>query len=272
MKKILLSALIFSLLLATLTACGAEAKQTTEPEPAPKIETPEPAKPEPLVEKTEISQEELEPIFETVYTEASGNHPENWSVDFQITDEVGKINQAIPEDKKAPANLREIYTEWRTEKVESETPVESEPEPEPAPEPTPEPEPEPEPITEPEPEPEVNQPTTPTNIGSTNTSNSGGTTTPSSQNQSSGGQTQTEAPKTETTTQDNSGGTPDPYGLGITIPPGHSLKPLKNGYYELVNNETGFSQIIAGTTMEGYEAGTGQLESDPDTWSGTLYG
>ena len=52
MKKILFSALILSLLLATLTACGAEAKQATEPEPTPKIEEP---KPEPLAapKKTE---------------------------------------------------------------------------------------------------------------------------------------------------------------------------------------------------------------------------
>lgn len=123
MKKILFSALILSLLLATLTACGAEAKQATEPEPTPKIEQSEPvAKPEPLAapEKAEISQEELEPIFETIFTEASGNHPEDWSVDFQITDEIGKITKAIPEDKKAPANLREIYIEWRAAKTDEE--------------------------------------------------------------------------------------------------------------------------------------------------------
>ena len=150
MKKILFSALILSLLLATLTACGAEAKQATEPEPTPKIEEP---KPEPLAasEKTEISQEELEPIFETVFTEASENHPEDWSIDFQITDEIGKITKAIPEDKKAPANLREIYIEWRAAKTEPDT---AEPEPEPIPEP------EPEPIPEPEPEPVAQQPTT----------------------------------------------------------------------------------------------------------------
>ena len=119
MKKILFSALILSLLLATLTACGAEAKQPTTPEPAPKIEEP---KPEPLAapEKNEISQEELEPIFETVFTEASENHPEDWSIDFQITDEIGKITKAIPDDKKAPANLREIYIEWRAAKTDEE--------------------------------------------------------------------------------------------------------------------------------------------------------
>lgn len=126
MKKILFSALILSLLLATLTACGAEAKQATEPEPTPKIEEP---KPEPLVapEKVEISQEELEPIFETVFTEASENHPEDWSIDFQITDEIGKITKAIPDDKKAPANLREIYIEWRAAKTEPEPTAEPEP-------------------------------------------------------------------------------------------------------------------------------------------------
>ena len=130
MKKILFSALILSLLLAILTACGAEAKQATEPEPTPKIEQSEPvAKPEPLAapEKTEISQEELEPIFEQVYTEASETHPEDWSIDFQITDEIGKITKAIPDDKKAPANLREIYIEWRAAKTEPEPTAEPEP-------------------------------------------------------------------------------------------------------------------------------------------------
>lgn len=146
MKKILFSALILSLLLATLTACGAEAQQPTTPEPTPEIEQSEPvAKPEPLAasEKTEISQEELEPIFETVFTETSENHPEDWSVDFQITDEIGKITKAIPEDKKAPSNLREIYIEWRAAKTEPDTA-----------------EPKPEPIPEPEPEPVPQQPTT----------------------------------------------------------------------------------------------------------------
>lgn len=154
MKKILFSALILSLLLATLTACGAEAQQPTTPEPTPEIEQSEPvAKPEPLAapEKAEISQEELEPIFEQVYTEASENHPEDWSVDFQITDEIGKITKAIPDDKKAPANLREIYIEWRTAKTEPDT---AEPEPEPIPES------EPEPIPEPESEAVPQQPTT----------------------------------------------------------------------------------------------------------------
>ena len=154
MKKAILAALILSLLLATLTACGAEAQQPTTLEPAPKIEQSEPvAKPEPLAasEKTEISQEELEPIFEKVFTEVSENHPENWSVDFQITDEIGKVTKAIPEDKKAPANLREIYIEWRAAKTEPDT---TEPEPEPIPEP------DPEPIPEPESEPVLQQPTT----------------------------------------------------------------------------------------------------------------
>lgn len=130
MKKAILAALILSLLMATLTACGAEAQQPTTPEPAPKIEQSEPvAKPEPLAapEKAEISREELEPIFEQVYTEASENHPEDWSIDFQITDEIGKITKAIPEDKKAPVNLREIYIEWRTAKTDPEPTAEPEP-------------------------------------------------------------------------------------------------------------------------------------------------
>lgn len=46
MKKILFSALILSLLLATLTACGAEAQQPTTPEPAPQANQIEPEKPE----------------------------------------------------------------------------------------------------------------------------------------------------------------------------------------------------------------------------------
>ena len=46
MKKILFSALILSLLLATLTACGTEAKQATEPKPTPQANQIEPEKPE----------------------------------------------------------------------------------------------------------------------------------------------------------------------------------------------------------------------------------
>lgn len=46
MKKILFSALILSLLLATLAACGAEAQQPTTPEPAPQANQIEPEKPE----------------------------------------------------------------------------------------------------------------------------------------------------------------------------------------------------------------------------------
>lgn len=46
MKKILFSALILSLLLASLTACGAEAQQPTTPEPAPQVNQIEPEKPE----------------------------------------------------------------------------------------------------------------------------------------------------------------------------------------------------------------------------------
>ena len=129
MKKTCFSILILSLLLATLTACGAQAQQLDEPEPAPQADQIEPAKPVQLSEpeKTEISQEELEAIFESVYTTA--NHPEDWSVDFQITDEIGKINSAIPDDKKAPSDLRTIYIDWRAARVDT-APITSE---EPAP-------------------------------------------------------------------------------------------------------------------------------------------
>ena len=108
-----------SLLLAILTACGAQAKQPDEPSPTPQADQIELAQPVQLSEpeKTEISQEELESIFETVYTSASENHPEDWSVDFQITDEIGKINSAIPDNKKAPSNLRTIYIDWRAVRV-----------------------------------------------------------------------------------------------------------------------------------------------------------
>ena len=208
MKKAILAALVLSLLLAVLTACGAEAQPTT-PEPAPKIE--EPTKPEPLAasEKVEISQEELEPIFEKVFTEASGNHPEDWSIDFQITDEIGKITKVIPEDKEAPSNLREIYTEWRAAKTEPDT---AEPEPEPIPEP------EPEPIPEPEPEPAAQQPQTqPPTQGQETLSSSGSSNslTPSSTVQ----ETPSEAPTTST---NNSGDISTTYPAGTTVQLGNT--------------------------------------------------
>ncbi len=123
MKKAILTTLILSLLLTALTACGAQAQQpqAQQPEPTPQENQTEPPKPVQLseAEKAEISQEELEAIFENVYTTASENHPEDWSLDFQISDEVGKISKAIPEDKKAPANMREIYIEWRSAQLPS---------------------------------------------------------------------------------------------------------------------------------------------------------
>ena len=46
MKKAILAALILSLLMATLTACGTEAQQPTTPEPTPQANQIEPEKPE----------------------------------------------------------------------------------------------------------------------------------------------------------------------------------------------------------------------------------
>lgn len=112
MKKAILAALILSLLLAALTACGGETQQPAAPEPA--AET----KPLASAEKAEISQEELEAIFKKVYTETSENSPEDGSVDSLITEEIEKVTQAIPEDKKAPSNLRELYAKWRTDTEE----------------------------------------------------------------------------------------------------------------------------------------------------------
>lgn len=159
MKKTLISLLVLSFLLAVLTACGAQAMQPEAPEsePAPQVEKTEPAKAEPLseVEKTEISLEDLETIFEEVYTTASGSHPEDWSTDFQITDELGKIKNAIPDDKIAPSDLRSIYTDWRTARTEAEEPEEA---------PAPEPE-------EPEEAPIAQQPTTPVEISNTTSTN-----------------------------------------------------------------------------------------------------
>lgn len=235
MKKILFSTLILSLLLATLTACGAEAQQPTTPEPAPKIEQSEPvAKPEPLAasEKTEISQEELEPIFEQVYTEACENHPENWSVDFQITDEIGKVNKAIPEDKKAPANLREIYIEWRAAKTEPDT---AEPEPEPIPEP--EPEIVPEPVPEPEPEPVAQQTQTPAPTQKQETPSS--TSSGSSQTQSS---TVSETPS-ETPAASTSTSTTYPAGTTVTGPGGET--------YTSTGEVTGYGWVLFNSASGG---------------------
>lgn len=152
--------------------------------------------------ETQKQKEELEPIFEKVFTEASGNHPEDRSIDFQITDEIGKITRAIPEDKEAPSNLREIYTEWRAAKTEPDT---AEPEPEPIPEP------EPEPIPEPEPAAQQPQTQTPTQGQETLSSNgSSNSSTPSSTVQ----ETPSEAPTTST---NNSGDTSTTYPAGTTV-------------------------------------------------------
>ncbi len=133
MKRTNFSILILSLLLTVLTACGAQAKQPDEPAPTLQADQIELAQPVQLSEpeKTEISQEELESIFETVYTSASESHPEDWGVDFQITDEIGKINSAIPDDKHAPSDLRTIYIDWRAAKVDTApATIEEEPAPE----------------------------------------------------------------------------------------------------------------------------------------------
>lgn len=64
MKKILFSALILSLLLATLTACGAETQQPTTPEPAPQADQVEPEKPELPAEPNPEPLADLEPATE----------------------------------------------------------------------------------------------------------------------------------------------------------------------------------------------------------------
>ena len=64
MKKILFLALILSLLLATLTACGAETQQPTTPEPAPQADQVEPEKPELPAEPNPEPLADLEPATE----------------------------------------------------------------------------------------------------------------------------------------------------------------------------------------------------------------
>lgn len=64
MKKAILAALILSLLLATLTACGAEAQQPTTPEPTPQVNQIEPEKPELPAEPTPEPLADVEPVTE----------------------------------------------------------------------------------------------------------------------------------------------------------------------------------------------------------------
>lgn len=83
MKKILFSALILSLLLATLTACGAEAQQPTTPEPAPQANQIEPEKPELPADPTPEpladvkSATEPEPVADVEPEPAPAPAPEN---------------------------------------------------------------------------------------------------------------------------------------------------------------------------------------------------
>lgn len=116
-----------------LTVCvGCSANATTE---APENNAPvgKVAEPAQLAEKEkeEITQDALYAIFEDVYSTEHDQHPEDWSVDFQITDEIGKVNKAIPEDVKAPDDVRAQYTEWRAARIETDSatvPAEAPPE------------------------------------------------------------------------------------------------------------------------------------------------
>lgn len=156
MKRRIITLAILAMLLTVCVACNANATPAPAQEELPPVEkVVEPAQ---LSEKEEISKEALELIFSEVYTSEHDKHPDSWSEDFCITDEVGKINKAIPDDKKAPVDLRTQYTEWRAAQAEADIPAE--------------PEPEVEPIAEQEPE--VEQPTTSSNTDSANVSDSGG--------------------------------------------------------------------------------------------------
>lgn len=64
MKKTYFSILILSLLLACLTACGAQAKQPDEPEPAPQVDQIEPTQPEQPTEPAPEPIADIEPIAE----------------------------------------------------------------------------------------------------------------------------------------------------------------------------------------------------------------
>lgn len=130
MKKGIKTLAMLSMLLAVCVGCSANATTEAPENNAPVGRVAEPAQ---LAEKEkeEITQEALYAIFEDVYTTEHDKHPGDWSVDFQITDEIGKVNKAIPEDVKAPDDVRAQYTEWRAARVETDSatvPAEATPE------------------------------------------------------------------------------------------------------------------------------------------------
>ena len=130
MKKGIKTLAMLSMLLAVCVACSANATTEAPENNAPVGQVAEPAQLSEK-EKEEITQEALYAIFEDVYSTEHGKHPGDWSVDFQITDEIGKVNKAIPEDVKAPDDVRAQYTEWRAARVETDSatvPTEATPE------------------------------------------------------------------------------------------------------------------------------------------------
>lgn len=130
MKKGIKTLAMLSMLLAVCVACSANATTEAPENNAPVGQVAEPAELSEK-EKAEITQDALYAIFEDVYSTEHGKHPGDWSVDFQITDEIGKVNKAIPEDVKAPDDVRAQYTEWRAARVETDSatvPAEATPE------------------------------------------------------------------------------------------------------------------------------------------------
>lgn len=130
MKKGIKTLAMLAMLLAVCVACSANATTEAPENNAPVGQVAEPAELSEK-EKAEITQDALYAIFEDVYSTEHGKHPGDWSVDFQITDEIGKVNKAIPEDVKAPDDVRAQYTEWRAARVETDSatvPAEATPE------------------------------------------------------------------------------------------------------------------------------------------------
>lgn len=76
MKKTYFSILILSLLLACLTACGAQAKQPDEPEPAPQVDQTEPTQPEQPAEPEPEPIADIEPMAEAEPIAAVEPEPE----------------------------------------------------------------------------------------------------------------------------------------------------------------------------------------------------
>lgn len=122
MKKGIKTLAMLSMLLAVCVACSANATTEAPENNAPVGQVAEPAELSEK-EKAEITQDALYAIFEDVYSTEHDKHPEDWSVDFQITDEIGKVNKAIPEDVKAPDDVRAQYTEWRAARVETDSAI-----------------------------------------------------------------------------------------------------------------------------------------------------